>query len=242
MLRANQTTYKPNKHIHGKLTGKTIVMTVGPAAIGKSTLMNGAVEHDPRLHRVPSFTTREKRANDEPGMYHYIITDQDYEKLDHDIRAGNVVQYGVSPVKDVVYGTYIDDYLREFNLKDVWYSGVAEFEKLPFKAKILVGIVADPLDWKEWFSQRFKPGDLEALSRLDEAEQSLQWLITQSNVRWLQNKNNSMRQSSHELVALCLGGHGQSDGADIAMRMLNEIPAMKRYYQGRFFVTKNTWR
>lgn len=230
MLRTNQALYKPNKHVHDKLTGKKIIMTVGPAGIGKSTLMNGAVEQDPRLHRVPSFTTREQRINDEPGMYHYISTPEEYEKLDHDIRSGNIVQYGVSPVKDVVYGTYIDDYLREFNLKDVWYSGVTEFEALPFSAKTIVGLVADPHDWKQWFSERFTPGDTEALSRLDEAQQSLEWLVGCPDVKWLQNKNGELEQSSLKLVDICLGGQGQPNGAEIASQMLDEIPRMKRFY------------
>lgn len=229
-LRANQALYHPNQHTLDKLAGKTIIMTVGPAGIGKSTLMNGAVEQDPRLHRVPSFTTRQQRINDEPGMYHYIATDEDYEQLDHAIRSGNVAQYGVSPVKDVVYGTYVDDYLREYNLKDVWYSGVTEFENLPFSTKIIVGLVADPHDWKEWFAQRFEQGDPEALSRLDEAQQSLEWLLGCPDVKWLQNVNHDREQSAIKLVDICLGGQGQPNGPDIASQMLDEIPRMKRHY------------
>lgn len=229
-LRANQASYEPNKHTRDKLAGKTIVMTVGPAGIGKSTLMNGAIEQDPRMHRVPSFTTRDQRLNDEPGMYHYIVTPEDYEKLDHDINSGTVVQYGVSPVKDVVYGTYVDDYLREYNLKDVWASGVAEFEKLPFNTHIIVGLVADPHDWKQWYSERFTPGDPEAVSRLDEAQQSLEWLISHPDVKWLQNKSGELEQSSLKLIDICLGGQGQPNGPDIAAQMLDEIPRMKRHY------------
>lgn len=230
-LRTNQETYTPSEKVIQALAGKTIVMVVGPAGIGKSTTMNAAVDQDPRLHRVPSFTTRAQRIDDEPGMYHYVATDQDYEKLERDIAHKNVVQYGVSPVKDVVYGTYAEDYLREYNLKDVWFSAVSEFEKLNFKEKIVVGLVAAPEDWQAWLDKRFSPGDPEALSRLDEAELCLPWLIERKDVKWLQNKNDSLDQSALDLIDICLGGQGIDDGDKLAKAMLAAVPKLKKRFR-----------
>lgn len=231
MLRSEQSAYAPSAHIANFLNSKTVVMLVGPAAIGKSTIMNKAVELDPRLHRVPSFTTRPRRINDEPGMYHYIASDEEFEKLAHDIMNKKVVQYGVSPVKDVVYGTYIKDYLREYNLKDVWYSGVEEFEKLNFKSKIVVGLVSDPKEWSVWFQQRFAIDDPEATSRLDEAELCLPWLIERKNVCWLQNKNEDSEEVGLKLIDICLGGQGQEGGEQLAQDMLGAITELRKIYQ-----------
>ncbi len=230
-LRIEQSAYVPGDHISQALSGKTIALLVGPAAIGKSTIMNKAVELDPRLHRVPSFTTRPQRINDEPGMYHYIASDEQFDKLKHAINGKNVVQYGVSPVKDVVYGTYADDYLREYNLKDVWYSGVAEFEKLNFQSSIVIGLVADPADWAVWFQKRFASDDPEALSRLAEAKLCLPWLIERQDVKWLQNKRDDLEETALKLIDICLGGQGQVDGPQMAQGMLDEVAKLENLYK-----------
>lgn len=228
-MRAAQGTYAPNETVVRALADKTIIMLVGPAAIGKSTVMNRVIEMDQRFHRAPSFTTRAPRLNDERGMYHYISTSDDYTKLEQDIVNSDVVQFSVSPVKDVVYGTYIGDYLKQFNLKDVWYSGVAEFEKLPFKNKAIVGLVASPDKWAAWMEERFQQGDPEALSRLSEAKLCLPWLIeNKDRVKWVQNDD--LEAASNRIIAIGLNENEPFDGSGLAQAMLDAIPELEKRF------------
>ncbi|RYX78462.1 hypothetical protein EON76_06230 [bacterium] len=231
-LRSNQQTYLPSDTIRQELAKKTLIMVVGPSAIGKSTTMNTVVAKDDRFQRVSGFTSRAARPNDEPGMYRYVTEDH-YQQLQERIADRQLVQYAVSPVKDVVYGTEIGDYPGQYNLQDTWSSAVDNYRKLGFGEYKVVGLVADPLDWKKWFQTRFPQDDqAEALSRLTEAHQSLSWLLTQhaNSVYWVKNRELAHDHAADALINVIDLNTSDIGGPNIAAEMIDVISSLRQKY------------
>lgn len=231
-LRSNQQAYLPSNDIRQQIAKKTLIMVVGPSAIGKSTTMNNVIVKDSRFDRVSGFTSRDARPDDEPGMYRYI-TDNNHERMQQLITDRQLVQYAVSPVKDVVYGTELSDYPGHYNLQDTLYSAVDNYRKVGFGSYKVVGLVADPLDWKRWFQNRFTQDDQpEALSRLTEAHQSLSWLLTQhaSSVYWVKNREMAHDHAADALINVIDLNTSDSSGPNIATAMIETIGILRRKY------------
>lgn len=231
-LRSHQQSYLPSDSIRQELAKKTLIMVVGPSAIGKSTTMNNVIASDDRFRRVSGFTSREARPNDEANMYRYL-TEAGYEQMQELITMRQFVQYAVSPVKDVVYGTELRDYPGQYNLQDTWYSAVDNYRKLGFGEYRLVGLVADPHDWKKWFLSRFPQDDpTEALSRLTEAHQSLSWLLTQhaNSVYWVKNRQLAHDHAANALINVIDLNTSDLSGPNIAAEMIEVISTLRQKY------------
>lgn len=195
-------------------------MLVGPTAVGKSTIMNAAQRIDPRYHRANNFTSREQRDIDEPGLYTYLSSPEDFAILIKAIEDRSITQYVVSPTKDVIYGTKPQDYPGEFIMQDTFYSAVEHYKQLGFQDSITIGVVVDPQDWKLWFTKRWAddPKDI-VLARLQEAQQSLTWLIDhESEITWLYNKPNEQEAAARQLIAIS-NGESTPSYVDIAKQM-----------------------
>lgn len=195
-------------------------MLVGPTAVGKSTIMNTAQRIDPRYHRANNFTSREQRDIDEPGLYTYLSSPEDFAVLIQAIEERSITQYVVSPTKDVIYGTKPQDYPGEFIMQDTFYSAVSHYRQLGFQDSITIGVVVDPDDWERWFTERWAsdPADI-VLARLKEAGQSLSWLIDHdTEIKWLHNKPNGQEAAARQLIAIS-NGEPTPSLIDIAKQM-----------------------
>lgn len=146
------TPYTPNHNISAELRERTVVMLVGPSAIGKSALMSVALEHESDMARVKSFTTRAPRPDDEMGLYHYIS--QDTAKAQ--IASREAVQYIVHPTTGDIYGSNLASYPADFNLLDTLSGAVALIQQLPFKRALTVSVVSPADQWRERFLTRFQ--------------------------------------------------------------------------------------
>jgi guanylate kinase len=200
-----ETTYRPSPEVLKQLDKKDFIMIVGPTAMGKSTLMNAAVELDDQFARVSGFTTRPKRANDEPGLYDYIPhTDEGIKSILAEKQAGNLVQYAIFPTTGYMYGTQLKDYPEKYNLKDTLSNVAGSLAELPFHNTHIIGIVTTPEAWQTWLLQRFKPDDPDFFKRIDEAIQSLEWLLSQpkEKIKWVYNRLDDVTTSAKELIGL----------------------------------------
>lgn len=200
-----ETTYKPSNEVLDHLQKKNFIMIVGPTAMGKSTLMNKAVELDDEFARVSGFTTRPKRSNDEPGLYDYIPhTNEGIQSILAEKEAGQLVQYAIFPTTGFVYGTHLKDYPGTYNLKDTLSNVAGSLAKLPFHRTYIIGIVTTPEAWQQWLSLRFKPDDPDFLKRINEAIQSLEWLLRQprETVKWVYNRPDDIETSAKELITI----------------------------------------
>lgn len=200
-----ETTYKPSQDVLDQLEKKDFIMIVGPTAMGKSTLMNKVAEIDDEFARVSGFTTRPKRDNDEAGLYTYIPhTNEGIQTILNEKQAGQLVQYAIFPTTGYVYGTRLKDYPGTYNLKDTLSNVAGSLAELPFHSTRIVGIVTTPDAWQRWLLARFTPGDPDFLKRIDEAIQSLEWLLSQPRelVAWVYNRPDDIETSAKELIAI----------------------------------------
>lgn len=203
LIKALENNYQPNQAIADTLADKTLIMVVGPAAVGKSTLMTAIAENAADFSRVSGFTSRSQRSNDEPGMYQY------FEHSDHgllpildEISSRYVVQYAVHPTTYALYGSRIGDYRAPYNLLDTLSGVVEHLKSLPFAATVTIGIVTEPSTWKQWLFERYPFADEERAKRITEAILSLEWLLSQleNDILWLHNRANELAITAERLV------------------------------------------
>ncbi len=194
---ANQeVAYAPNESIASQLKEKNLVMFVGPAAVGKSYLMNKILDRDIDFGRVSVFTSRDARDDDEPGMFRYIPHDDtNISQLLDKIDAGEVVQYAVHPTSGRIYGSEITDYAKSFNTLATLSGIVNSLRQLPFETTHVIGLAVDPDIWLQRFNSRPMAPD-ERIKRLSEAVVSLEWLLDPAHMQEITWVNNSSSDES----------------------------------------------
>lgn len=218
---ACEKTYRPNDKVAEKLREKTLVMFVGPTASGKSFLINHIAKTDATFARVPVFTTREPREDDEPGMFRCIPHDDaNVSKLLDKIKKGEVVQYAVHPTTGRIYGTEIDDFPGEFNMLATPSDVVDHLRELPFKDTVVIGVTAEPAVWMHRFNQRYSVENEEKAKRLKEAKLSLEWLLAHPAVRWVDNTVSRPASTIYSVIDIVkYNGQGASEAARYARQI-----------------------
>lgn len=203
------------------LSTRTLIMLVAPTAMGKSTIMNAAVQLDSYFARVRSFTTRPHRSNDEAGQYIYLsATDLVRERSN-----GTIVTETTFPTTGYTYGTLYTSYSNEYCLLDTLANSVEEYRALPFRRTLTVSLTASADDWCRWFVGRYPERSDMAVKRLDEAELSIKWSLQDTETTWLTNDG-----TPEEVAAKLIGltrGHVSSDshGPEQAQQVLERIQA-----------------
>lgn len=202
--RRTENTYTPNAQVAGSIKDKTLIMFVGPVAIGKSYVMNHLAKTDDEFGRVPVFTTRDARPDDEPGMFEtQPHTDESVSELLDTIEAQNVVQYAVHPTTGRIYGSLPRHYPYKYNMLATLSSVVDPMRRLPFAETIVIGLSAQPDIWRTWFESRYPVANDEKTKRLREATLSLEWLLAPERaefVRWVVNSPNDPDATTKDII------------------------------------------
>lgn len=200
----SQATYTPNATIAAQLQEKNLVMFVGPASVGKSFLMNHIMERDVDFGRVSVFTTREARADDEPGMFRNLPHDDaNVTALLDKIQQGEVVQYAVHPTSGRFYGSEIADYGKPFNMLATLSGIVNNLRQLPFQTTHVIGLAVDPDIWLQRFYERYPEPSDERTKRLQEAVVSLQWLLDPAHIQeinWVDNSSSNEAEAVQAVI------------------------------------------
>lgn len=184
------------------LASKTLVMIVGPTAIGKSTLMNQVVQLDSRFKRVKSFTTRRPRSNDENNQYFYITESE----LDAHLEAGEVLTDVIYPTTGDHYGTVVQSYNGKYNLLDTLANTVETYRELPFHDTMTFSLTADATDWITWLKLRYPEASDERNKRLEEARLSISWSLEQtSDHYWITNQTDNLTATAQQLIDAVTG-------------------------------------
>jgi hypothetical protein len=199
-----QAAYRPNATIAAQLKEKNLVMFVGPASVGKSFLMNHIMDRDIDFGRVSVFTTREPRADDEPGMFRYIPHDDaNVGQLLAKIQSGEVVQYAVHPTSGRLYGSEITDYGKPFNMLPTLSGIVNSLRQLPFETTHVIGLAVDPDIWMGRFYERYPVPSDERTKRLEEALVSLEWLLDPAHIQeinWVDNSSSIETEAVQSVI------------------------------------------
>ncbi len=218
--------YRPRPDVVEALHGKSLVMIVGPAAVGKSSIMNEAIRYDAGFARVSGLTTRQRRPDDEPGLYRYVSS-QEAERL---IAKGQLVQYVIHPTTGKLYGTENVDFPGYYNLQDTLSTSVNSYFELPFARHVLISLCAEPSVWRQWFEARYPtPGD-ERNKRLREAKSSIEWSLTRTDDHhWLVNRPDQLSATAEQLVAIARGAQASGAAPDEARALLATVNDLLSY-------------
>lgn len=182
-----------------KLENKTLVMMVGPSAIGKSSLMNEMVGQHNDFAYVEAFTTRQPR----PGeRSHYTFISQERARELHE--TGAAITYIEHPTTKDMYGTTIESYPKKYNLLDTLSGSVAQYRALPFERTLTLAVTAPFDEWRSWFLGRYPEPSPEAEKRLREAILSIEWSLHDTEVYWINNREGALREVAREAIAATL--------------------------------------
>jgi guanylate kinase len=133
--------YKPSPGLLRHLEELTLLMIIGPSAVGKSTIMKNLP-----YHYVPSDTTRAQTSEEVHGQ-DYLFR-RDYQKIIGEIRAGQFVQFIAGPAGEF-YGTKDKSYPKAgVAMLAVIAEEVKNFRGIGFKQTISAFIA--PPSYEEW--------------------------------------------------------------------------------------------
>lgn len=220
--------YTPNGQVGKELRTKRLIMLVGPAATGKSYLMNRITERDPGFSRVSVFTTRDARPDDEPGMFRCLPhNDKNVAELLETIKLGNAVQYAIHPTSGRIYGSVLADYPKTYNMLATLSGIVNHLRELPFARTYVVGLVCDPEVWLKRFYERYPEPSDERAKRLKEAVVSLEWLLdskNQSYIIWADATKVGAEDAIQSVInAVKYNIHDNSAAKKVAEHMLERV-------------------
>lgn len=228
LAREHGAEYQPNSDIQRQLGNKVLVMLVGPASMGKTHIMTAVALLNDTFARVTSFTTRERRTDDERAAYRYIPADEEHiSQLLDDIDAGEIVQYGIHPTKGTMYGTMVEDHAAPVNMLATLSNSVEQLRRVGFKRTPLIGLVAEPDVWQEWFLARYPEASPERFARAKEAVISLEWLLAQplGEVKWLHNQKDRETATAGEFIGLV---HGEVSDENSGRKLATECLEIAR--------------
>jgi hypothetical protein len=230
--RRAESTYTPNAQVADSIKDKTLIMFVGPVAIGKSYVMNHLALSDTAFGRVPVFTTRDARPDDEPGMFEtQPHSDESLGKLLSDIEAQNVVQYAIHPTTGRVYGSLPRHYAHRYNMLATLSNVVDPMRHLPFSETIVIGLSTHPDTWRTWFEMRYPTASEEKTKRLSEAALSLEWLLHPEHetfVRWVVNSPNNPDATTQDIINIVKYSKQEEAQAKEYARQILEL--VRNYY------------
>lgn len=220
----NEKNYQPNGEIAAKLAEKTLVMFVGPVAVGKSFLMNHVAEVAGDFSRVPVFTTRQPREDDEPGMFRYLPHDDAHvSELLGKIENREVVQYAIHPTSGHIYGSEISDHANAYNMLAMLSGGVEQLRHIPFKDTVIIGVAVPPPTWQRRLAARYPQPSEEKTKRLKEAVLSLEWLLSHDDVRWVTNAGDIAATAQETIGIVKYNQQPATGGAQHARQLLEYI-------------------
>lgn len=195
-----QPTYSPNAATKKVISHKSLIMLVGPCAVGKSYVIAELTALNPDFGKVRSISTREPRPDDASDtMQLYPKTNQGLNELLTEIESGAVVSYVIHPTTGDIYGTLKDSYPARYNLLPTLASSVANYKKLPFLHTYTIGLVATPQDWQQWLNEREFASPNDYAKRINEAILSLEWLLTTPSASIICNQAGTPKQTAKKI-------------------------------------------
>ncbi len=226
-IREQQPDYTPNAEVREHLGQKSLVMVVGPCAVGKSYVIDSLVTNDARFGKVRSISTRDPRPDDTADTMQLFARDDEHlGQLANRIEAGEAVNYIVHPTTGDIYGTLDDSYPAEFNLLPTLSNSVRDFRKLPFASTHVVGLVTSPAAWKDWFEHRSFASAKDRDSRIAEAVLSIEWLLGDPTASIVTNMPGYPQVTADNIARLVDRGATERDEAT-AKSLLGYIKSMK---------------
>lgn len=208
-----------------ELANKTLIMIVGPTAIGKSTLMREVVRLDPRFSYVRAFTTRPQR-NGEKSSYIHLSEVEAQSLKDR----GEALTWIEHPTTHFKYGTVVQSFQTTFNLQDTLASTVQMYRALPFARTMTISLMASVESWQEWLQARFPEMNDDLRKRLQEGKDSIEWSLAQTiDHHWLVNRPGQLSETARQVIAIATNKMNQTTAPQEATKLLKTIESLLLY-------------
>ena len=215
------TDYRPNEAVLQKLRGIDLVAIIGPAAVGKTTLVNEFIRRHPAVQFVVTDTSRLPRPGERDGIDYHFRSRGAMLRL---IKERQYVNLAPSITGDI-YASHPDSYpTKGTGIMAVLAAAIPYFRTLPF-ASFTHAFVLPP-HWEAWLTRltdhRFTPEQL--AWRLAEARESLQYATSEKNLAFVINGDLG-QAASHlwRIVTDRAGNAAQDEGRKIARDLLKQL-------------------
>lgn len=207
--------YKPNQNVVEAAKKIRILAFVGPSAVGKTTLMEAAVEIIPDLTMVGGVTSRPQRPGESTKEFEFVSR----EEVVSGINKGAYVQVAITPAGDL-YATRLEDYdINKVGAMAVLSSVINQFRAL--FGEVTVAAVTPPsfAIWMERFNERNK-AKADNQKRLAEAKTSLEFVLNDSDIHFI--LNDDLNEAIEQTKQL-LGGHSDKAKEIAAKEIAHQI-------------------
>lgn len=224
-----QGDYTARPEVKATLGTITLLAFVGPTGAGKNYLMN----HLP-YHQVGNAVTRAPRPDD-PAGYRYT----DNNEMLGLIEERRLVQYNASAARGTIYGTALEDYAANgVNSMAVFSDSIdALRQRCGFGIVRTAFVVAQPETWRDRLDHRFDGmRDAEIASRLDEAESSLVWGLSEDGPDTMHVDNDvidtnvTLKRIRRFANAGQRNEHSNKLARQTAEAMLSALPGLRNRY------------
>ncbi|MBI2285219.1 hypothetical protein HYU82_00120 [Candidatus Saccharibacteria bacterium] len=206
--------YQPSKQVLERIGNLTLLMTVGPTGVGKTTLMKHL-----KLPYVPADVTRPKRPEEIEGVdYHFR---SDYVRVIEQIKTGEFVQVAIGPGGDF-YSTIASSYPEGGTAVIAVVADVVPiFRELGFKKTISTFIT--PPSYEEWMRRMATHpiSEEQRVKRLKEARRSFEFALSDKEVRFILNDDvETAAGQVSKLLAGQIDGQREEKARQIAQSLL----------------------
>lgn len=209
--------YKPNPVALGQLNDVTLVMTLGPSGVGKSTLMRAS-----GIPMVVGDASRQARPDEKDGIDYNFRT---LEDMKADVENGDYIQIAIGSEGDLK-GTKASSFPASGPaIFAVIASAIALFRSLPFAATKTAVIVPPSFEtWMTWLGQhQLAPDKLDA--RVNEAYQSLSFAVADPQAVFVLNDDIKAGAARLQQVAAGQTPDKNDEAKAIALALLQQLKA-----------------
>lgn len=173
--------YIPSQDVLEYLHAVDFVGVVGPTAVGKSTLIERAMDRDPAIHLVRSTTSRSPRPGEEDGVdMHFRSKEAMSQRI-----AGQEYVTAIQLFENI-YATAPEDYAETgVSVLPMAADAAAMFAQRPFHSFRVIFVL--PPSYAVWMDRIAGRATNELDKRLQEARESLRYALGNPDVIFVLN-------------------------------------------------------
>lgn len=229
-LKDFEDSYAPGDSVHDAVSNKSFTGIIGPFGVGKSTLVEAALQIEPQLKAIHTTTTRGRKPED-PAHFRTADEGVTFSTFRDAVADRSLVNYSVIPGADI-YGTFPEDFPDTYSIGPFLPQSMHHIEQAGFKNYRFIYIVSPGELWRGYVekSRRNMSPD-RFLARAYEAAISLQFAKdNQDRLTFIENIDGpaGIATTAQKIARLSLFQANEALDTEKANQYLNEMLAVAR--------------